>query len=159
MKKAHVSTIINGDLMEFLCDTRETLLDALRDHLSLTGSKEGCGTGDCGSCSVIFDGEVVCSCLTLAVEAEGKRIETIEGMATNGDLHVLQKKFLEHAALQCGICTPGILMASKALLGKNDEPSEEEVRFWLAGNLCRCTGYDKIINAVLDAAKEMRKSL
>ncbi len=158
MKKVHVSTIVNGDEREFLCDTRETLLDAIRDHLSLTGCKEGCGTGDCGSCSIIFEGEVVCSCLTLAVEAEGKRIETIEGMADNGDLHILQKKFLEHAALQCGICTPGILMASKALLEKNDEPTEEEVRFWLAGNLCRCTGYDKIINAVLDAAKEMRKS-
>ena len=158
MKKVHVSTIVNGDIREFLCDTRETLLDAIRDHLSLTGSKEGCGTGDCGSCSIIFEGEVVCSCLTLAVEAEGKRIETIEGMANNGDLHILQKKFLEHAALQCGICTPGILMASKALLEKNDCPNEEDVRFWLAGNLCRCTGYDKIINAVLDAAKEMRTS-
>ena len=157
MKKVHVSTTINGDNKEFLCDTRETLLDALRDHLALTGSKEGCGTGDCGACSVIFEGEVICSCLTLAVEAEGKNIDTIEGMANDGKLHILQKKFLEHAALQCGICTPGILMASKSLLQKNKEPTEEEVRFWLAGNLCRCTGYDKIINAVLDAAKEMRR--
>jgi len=158
MKKVHVSTTINGDNKEFLCDTRETLLDVLRDHLALTGSKEGCGTGDCGSCSVIFEGEVICSCLTLAVEAEGKNIDTIEGMANGGRLHILQKKFLEHAALQCGICTPGILMASKSLLQKNKEPTEEEVRFWLAGNLCRCTGYDKIINAVLDAAKEMREA-
>ena len=135
------------------------MLDALRDHLALTGSKEGCGTGDCGACSVIFEGEVICSCLTLAVEAEGKNIDTIEGMANDGKLHILQKKFLEHAALQCGICTPGILMASKSLLQKNREPTEEEVRFWLAGNLCRCTGYDKIINAVLDAAKEMREAV
>ena len=159
MKKVHVSTIVNGDNREFLCDTRETLLDALRDHLTLTGSKEGCGTGDCGACSVIFEGEVVCSCLTLAVEAEGKKIETIEGMASEGNLHILQKKFLEHAALQCGICTPGILIASKALLEKNETPTEEEVRFWLAGNLCRCTGYDKIINAVLDASKEMKEGI
>ncbi len=157
MKKVHVSTTINGTLKEFLCDTRETLLDALRDHMLLTGTKEGCGTGDCGSCSVIFDGDVICSCLTLAAEAEGRNIETIEGMAEGGELHVLQKKFLEHAALQCGICTPGILMASKALLKKNNNPSEEEARFWLAGNLCRCTGYDKIINAVLDAAREIRE--
>ena len=125
--------------------------------MSLTGTKEGCGTGDCGSCSVICEGNVICSCLMLAAEAEGKKIETIEGLAHNGELHVLQRKFLEHAALQCGICTPGILMASKALLEKNSNPSEEEVRFWLAGNLCRCTGYDKIINAVLDAAKVIRE--
>ena len=157
MKKLHVSTTINGQSKEFLCDTRETLLDALRDHMSLTGTKEGCGTGDCGSCSVICEGNVICSCLMLAAEAEGKKIETIEGLAHNGELHVLQRKFLEHAALQCGICTPGILMASKALLEKNSNPSEEEVRFWLAGNLCRCTGYDKIINAVLDAAKVIRE--
>ena len=159
MKKVHVSTTINGNLKEFLCDTRETLLDALRDHMFLTGTKEGCSTGDCGSCSVIFDGDVTCSCLVLAAEAEGKNIETIEGMAQEGSLHTLQKKFLEHAALQCGICTPGILMASKALLKKNINPSEREVRFWLAGNLCRCTGYDKIINAVLEAAKEMREDV
>ena len=159
MKKVHVSTTINGDAREFLCDTRETLLDALRDHLALTGSKEGCGTGDCGACSVIFEGEVICSCLALAVEADGKKIETIEGMAKNGNLHILQKKFLEHAALQCGICTPGILIASKALLDKNDSPTEKEVRFWLAGNLCRCTGYDKIISAVLAAAKEIREEI
>ncbi len=157
MTKIHISTIVNGDPVEFLADPRETLLDCLRDHLGLTGSKEGCGTGDCGACSVLLDGRLVSSCLVLGVEVAGKRIDTIEGMAEpDGSLHPLQRKFIEHAALQCGFCTPGILVASKALLAQNPDPTEEEVRFWLAGNLCRCTGYDKIIRAVLDAAAEMR---
>ena len=156
MSKIHVSARVNGDPVEFLADPRESLLDCLRDHLDLTGSKEGCGTGDCGACSVRVDGVLVCSCLVLGVEAEGKAIETIEGMAKAGELHPLQRKFIEHAALQCGFCTPGILVAAKALLEQNPDPSEEEVRFWLAGNLCRCTGYDKIIRAVIDAAAEMR---
>ena len=156
MSKIHVSASVNGDPVEFLADPRESLLDCLRDHLDLTGSKEGCGTGDCGACSVRVDGVLVCSCLVLGVEAEGKAIETIEGMAKAGELHPLQRKFIEHAALQCGFCTPGILVAAKALLEQNPDPSEEEVRFWLAGNLCRCTGYDKIIRAVMDAAAEMR---
>ena len=156
MSRNHVSTTINGDQVEFLCETQQTLLDALRDELHLTGTKEGCGTGDCGACSVMVDGRLVCSCLMLAVEAEGKAIETIEGMAKGEKLHPLQTKFLEHAALQCGICTPGILIAARALLERNPDPSESEVRFWLAGNLCRCTGYQKIVEAVLDAAREMR---
>jgi carbon-monoxide dehydrogenase small subunit len=156
MSRNHVSTTVNGDPVEFLCETSQTLLDALRDELRLTGTKEGCGTGDCGACSVMVDGRLVCSCLMLAVEAEGKSIETIEGMAKGEKLHPLQKKFLEHAALQCGICTPGILIAARALLERNPDPSEAEVRFWLAGNLCRCTGYQKIVEAVLDAAREMR---
>lgn len=156
MSRNHVSTTINGDQVEFLCETQQTLLEALRDELHLTGTKEGCGTGDCGACSVMVDGRLVCSCLMLAVEAEGKSIETIEGMASGEKLHPLQTKFLEHAALQCGICTPGILIAARALLERNPDPSESEVRFWLAGNLCRCTGYQKIVEAVLDAAREMR---
>jgi len=157
MSRIHVTTTVNGDSVEFLSDPRETLLDALRDHLGLTGSKEGCGTGDCGACSVLLDGRLVSSCLVLGVEAEGRQIETIEGMAEpDGTLHPLQRKFVEHAALQCGFCTPGILVASKALLTKNPDPTEEEVRYWLAGNLCRCTGYDKIVRAVMDAAAEMR---
>ena len=156
MTKIHVTTTVNGDIVEFLADPRETLLDALRDHLGLTGAKEGCGTGDCGACSVRLDGRLVNSCLVLGVEAGGKRIETIEGMADGEELHPLQAAFIEHAALQCGFCTPGILVASKALLEKNPDPTEEEVRYWLAGNLCRCTGYDKIIRAVLDAAAQMR---
>ncbi len=156
MKKFHVSTTVNGDPVEFLADPRETLLDCLRNHLDLTGTKEGCGTGDCGACSVRMDGTLVCSCLVLGVEAEGKKIETIEGMAQGAELHPLQRKFIEHAALQCGFCTPGILVAAKALLDQNPDPSESEIRFWLAGNLCRCTGYDKIIRAVQDAAAEMR---
>ena len=156
MSRNHVSTTVNGDPVEFLCETSQTLLDALRDELRLTGTKEGCGTGDCGACSVMVDGRLVCSCLMLAVEAEGKSIETIEGMAKGEKLHPLQKKFLEHAALQCGICTPGILIAARALLERNPDPTESEVRFWLAGNLCRCTGYQKIVEAVLDAAREMR---
>ncbi|MDP7150498.1 MAG: (2Fe-2S)-binding protein [Paracoccaceae bacterium] len=154
--KIHVSTKVNGDAVEFLCDPRETLLDVLRDRLNLTGAKEGCGTGDCGACSVTVDGRLICSCLMLGAEAEGKEIGTIEGVAEGGELHPLQRKFIEHAALQCGVCTPGILVAAKNLLEKNPDPTEEQVRYWLAGNLCRCTGYDKIIRAVLDAAEEMR---
>ena len=156
MSNMHVTAKINGDETEFLCDPRETLLDVLRDRLNLTGTKEGCGTGDCGACTVTIDDRLVCSCLILGAEASGKSIETIEGMAKGDTLHPLQKKFVEHAALQCGICTPGILVAAKNLLEKNPDPNEEQVRYWLAGNLCRCTGYDKIIRAVLDAAKEMR---
>jgi carbon-monoxide dehydrogenase small subunit len=140
--------------VEFLCEPQLTLLDVLRDELHLTGSKEGCSSGDCGACSVTVDGRLVCSCLMLAVEAEGRAIETIEGMARGHDLHPLQRKFLEHAALQCGFCTPGLLVAAKALLDRNPSPTETETRYWLAGNLCRCTGYDKIIRAVLDAACE-----
>ena len=157
MSNIHVTAKVNGDETEFLCDPRETLLDVLRDRLNLTGTKEGCGTGDCGACTVTIDDRLVCSCLMLGVEASGKSIETIEGMAEGDTLHPLQKKFVEHAALQCGICTPGILVAAKNLLEKNPDPNEEQVRYWLAGNLCRCTGYDKIIRAVLDAAKEMRE--
>ena len=156
MTKHHVTTIINGEPVEFLCETRQTLLDVLRNELDMTGTKEGCGTGDCGACSVTLDGELVCSCLVLGVEAEGKSIQTIEGMAQGDHLHPLQRKFLEHAALQCGICTPGILVAARELLQRNPDPTEEEVRYWLAGNLCRCTGYNKIVEAVLDAAREMR---
>ena len=156
MAKVHVSTTVNGEPMEFLCEPYETMLDALRGQLGLTGSKEGCSSGDCGACSIMLDGRLVCSCLMLAVEAEGHAIKTIEGMANGEKLHPLQQKFLEHAELQCGICTSGMLVVSEALLKKNPQPTEEEVRFWLAGNLCRCTGYDKVIRAVLDAAAEMR---
>jgi len=156
MARNHVSTSVNGDRVEFLCETGQTLLDVLRDELQLTGTKEGCGTGDCGACSVIVDGRLICSCLMLAVEAEGKSVETIEGMATGESLHPLQRKFIEHAALQCGICTPGFLIAARSLLARNPDPTEDEVRYWLAGNLCRCTGYQKIVEAVLDAAREMR---
>ncbi|UAB88955.1 (2Fe-2S)-binding protein [Ruegeria sp. SCSIO 43209] len=158
MSKFHVSTTVNGDAVEYLCDPRETLLDCLRDKLNLTGAKEGCGTGDCGACSVSVDGRLVCSCLMLGVEAEGKQIETVEGIADGDVLHPLQKKMIEYAALQCGICTPGILVAAKSLLEKNPNPTEEETRYWLAGNLCRCTGYDKIIRAVMDTAAEMREA-
>jgi carbon-monoxide dehydrogenase small subunit len=156
MSKIHVTTSVNGDAVEFLCDPRETLLDVLRDRLGLTGAKEGCGTGDCGACTITLDGRVVCSCLVLGAEAEGHEIGTVEGIATGEELHPLQRKFIEHAALQCGICTPGILVATKALLEKNPDPTETEVRYWLAGNLCRCTGYDKIIRAVMDTAAELR---
>jgi len=156
MANYHTTTTINGDAVEFLCEPQETLLDVLRDRLGLTGSKEGCASGDCGACSVMLDGRLVCACLVLGVEAEGREIETIEGMADGERLHPLQTKFLEHAALQCGICTPGFLIAAKALLERDPDPSETEVRYWLAGNLCRCTGYDKIIRAVLDAAAEIR---
>ena len=156
MSKTHITTSINGEPVEFLCEPNHSLLDVLRNTLGLTGTKEGCGTGDCGACSVTVDGRLVCSCLVLAVEAEGAEIGTIEGMAQGETLHPLQRKFLDHAALQCGICTPGFLIAAKALLEKHPEPTETEVRYWLAGNLCRCTGYDKIVRAVLDAATEMR---
>ncbi len=158
MSEVHVSTTINGDATEFLCHADETLLDVLRDRLDLTGTKEGCGTGDCGACSVMLDGRLVCSCLVLGAEAQDRKIETIEGMADGEHLHPLQKRFLEHAALQCGICTPGFLVAAKALLDKNKNPSETEIRYWLAGNLCRCTGYDKIVRAVQDVAAEMRRA-
>jgi carbon-monoxide dehydrogenase small subunit len=158
MSRVRISTTVNGEPMEFLGGGGQSLLDALRDELRLTGSKEGCGTGDCGACSVVVDGRLVCSCLMLAPEAEGKRIETIEGMAEGGHLHPLQRQFLEHAALQCGFCTPGLLVASKALLDRNPDPSETEVRYWLAGNMCRCTGYDKVVRAVLDAAAELRQA-
>ena len=157
MSAHHVKTTINGDAVEFVCEPEESLLDVLRDRLALTGAKEGCGTGDCGACSVMLDGRLVCSCLVLGAEAEGRSIETIEGMAEHGELHPLQRKFLDHAALQCGICTPGFLIAARALLERNPDPSETEVRYWLAGNLCRCTGYDKIVRAVLDAAAELRE--
>ncbi len=156
MSKQHVSAVINGNPVEFLCEPQQTLLDVLRNDLNMTGTKEGCGTGDCGACSITMDDRLVCSCLVLGVEANGTKIETIEGMSSGDGLHVLQQKFLEHAALQCGICTPGILVAARSLLERNPDPSEEEVRFWLAGNLCRCTGYNKIIEAVLDAARVMR---
>lgn len=156
MYKHHVVTTVNGEPVEFLCETQETLLDVLRDQMALTGSKEGCSTGDCGACSVMVDGRLVCSCLMLGVEAEGSEVETIEGMASGEQLHPLQQKFLEEAALQCGFCTPGFLVAGKALLDRNNNPTESEVRYWLAGNLCRCTGYDKIVQSVLDVAAEMR---
>jgi carbon-monoxide dehydrogenase small subunit len=156
MSKHHVEFTVNGDPVEALCSTEDTLLDVLRDQLGLTGSKEGCSSGDCGACSVTLDGRLVCSCLVLGIEAQGKEVGTIEGLAKGDELHPLQRKFLEHAALQCGICTPGFLVAAKALLEKNPDPTETEARYWLAGNLCRCTGYDKIIRAVLDAAAEMR---
>ena len=158
MAKHHVTATVNGDAVEFLCETHETLLEVLRDGLGLTGTKEGCSTGDCGACSVTIDGRLVCSCLVLGVEAQNKKIETIEGMAAGSELHPLQRQFLEHAGLQCGICTPGILIAARSLLERNPDPTEEEVRYWLAGNLCRCTGYHKIVDAVLDAAREMREA-
>ena len=158
MAKTHVSTTVNGDAVEFLCAADETLLDVLRDELHLTGSKEGCASGDCGACSVMLDGRLVCACLVLGAELEGRSVETIEAMADGERLHPLQQKFLEHAALQCGVCTPGFLVAAKALLDKQPDPSETEVRYWLAGNLCRCTGYDKIVRAVMDAAADMRGS-
>ena len=158
MGRLHVRTRINGEPAEFLCDARQTLLDVLRDRLALTGSKEGCGSGDCGACSVMLDGRLVCACLVLGAEAEGRAIETIEGMADGKGLHPLQRHFLEQAALQCGVCTPGFLVAAKALLDRDPDPSETEIRYWLAGNLCRCTGYDKIVRAVQSAAAEMREA-
>ena len=151
-----VSTTINGDAIEFACEPDETLLDAVRNRVGLTGAKEGCGTGDCGACSMTVDGRLVCSCLVLGVEAEGRKITPIEGMAHGAKLHPLQQKFIDHGGMQCGICTPGFLIAAKALLDRNPNPNEEEIRYGLAGNLCRCTGYDKIVRAVQDAAKEMR---
>ena len=158
MSKHHVTATVNGDPVEFLTSPGATLLDALRDELGLTGTKEGCGSGDCGACSVILDDRLVCSCLVLAPEAEGRRIQTVEGLADGVRLHTLQEKFLEHAALQCGFCTPGFLVAAKALLDANPAPTETEVRYWLAGNLCRCTGYDKIVRAVMDAAADLRQA-
>ena len=155
-KKTLVEATVTGESVEFLCEPRQSLLETLRDVLELTGSKEGCLTGDCGACSVLIDGRVVCSCLMLGVEAQGKNITTVEGLATGAELHPLQQKFLENASLQCGICTPGFLIASKALLDRNPDPTEAEVRYALAGNLCRCTGYDKIVRAVLDAAADIR---
>lgn len=152
-----VSTTINGDPVEFACPADETLLDSLRDRVGLTGAKEGCGTGDCGACSITLDGQLVCSCLVLSVEANEREITTVEGLVEGGKLHPLQEKFIEHAALQCGICTPGFLIAAKALLDRNPKPTEKEIRFALAGNLCRCTGYDKIVRAVQAAAKEMAR--
>jgi len=157
MKGIAVSTTVNGDSVEYICDGRETLLDVLRNRLGLIGAKEGCGTGDCGACSVMLDGQLVCSCLVLGAEAEGREIETVEGMADGDRLHPLQKRFLEHAALQCGVCTPGFLVAAKALLDSNSSPSESEIRYALAGNLCRCTGYDKIVRAVRAAAGDVRR--
>lgn len=157
MNRIHVNSTINGDVTEFLCDPGASLLDVLRDTLHLTGSKEGCGSGDCGACTVELDGEMVCSCLVLAAEAEGRTVATIEGVAEGSVLHPVQQKFLEHAALQCGFCTPGFIVAAKSLLDRNPNPTETEVRYWLAGNLCRCTGYDKIVRAVMDAAAELRQ--
>ncbi|MCC5885053.1 MAG: (2Fe-2S)-binding protein [Gammaproteobacteria bacterium] len=154
--KQHVCSTVNGEPVEFLCAADETALEVLRDRLSLTGTKEGCGTGDCGACSVLLDDRLVCSCLVFAAELEGRRVTTVEGIATPEALHPVQQKLLEHAALQCGICTPGVVVAAKALIDANPNPTEEETRYWLAGNLCRCTGYDKIIRAVMDAAAEMR---
>jgi aerobic carbon-monoxide dehydrogenase small subunit len=156
MKSLHVSATVNGDPVEFICDHDETLLDALRNRLNLTGAKEGCGTGDCGACSVTLNDRLVCSCLVLGAEAQGAQISTIEGMADGDTLHPLQRAFIDGAAFQCGVCTPGILVAAQALLARHPDPSDEQVRFWLAGNLCRCTGYDKIIAAVQVAAAEMR---
>ncbi len=156
MTKMRVDTNVNGERMEFLCEPQQSMLDVLRDNLGLTGTKEGCATGDCGACSVLLDGRLVCSCLMLAVESSGHQITTIEGISRGEELHPLQQKFLEHAALQCGICTPGFVVAAKALLDENLNPTEEEIRYHLAGNLCRCTGYDKIIRAVQDAAQTLR---
>ncbi len=155
-RKVHVSTVINGDPVEFLCEPQQTLLEVLREELDLTGTKEGCSTGDCGACSVTVDGRLVCSCLVLAPEVEGRSIGTIEGIASGEKLRPLQQKFLEDAALQCGVCTPGFLVSAVALLERIPDPTETEVRYALAGNLCRCTGYDKIFRAVLGAAAEMR---
>jgi carbon-monoxide dehydrogenase small subunit len=157
MKGIAVSMTVNGDAVEYVCHGRETLLDVLRNHLGLIGAKEGCGTGDCGACSVMLDGELVCSCLVLGAEVEGRTVETVEGLADGNKLHPLQKRFLDGAALQCGICTPGFLVAAKALLDRNNNPSESEIRYALAGNLCRCTGYDKIVRAVGAAAGDMRR--
>ena len=153
-----VSATVNGDAVQFACPTDESLLNVLRDNLGLTGAKEGCGTGDCGACSITMDGRLVCSCLVLGVEAEGRDITTIEGMSNGGQLHPLQQQFIDNAALQCGICTPGFLVAAKALLDRNSDPTEEEIRYALAGNLCRCTGYDKIVRAVQAAAKDLQKA-
>ena len=156
MARTHITTTVNGDEYEVLCEVEQTLLDVLRDELQLTGTKEGCSSGDCGACSVMVDGRLMCACLVLGVEADGKSIDTIEGMADGEELHPLQRNFLEFNGLQCGICTPGILVAARNLLERNPNPTETEIRFWLAGNLCRCTGYDKIIRSVQAAAEEIR---
>lgn len=158
MPRLHIETIVNGEEKELLCRAEQTLLDALRDDLGLTGTKEGCSTGDCGACSVLLEGKLVPSCLVLAAEASGRSVTTIEGIAEGAALHPIQQKFLEHAALQCGICTPGFIVATRALLEENPDPTEAEARYYLAGNLCRCTGYDKIIRAVLDAAAAVRQA-
>ena len=158
-KKVQVQATINGEGVEFLCEPRQSLLEVLRETLGLTGAKEGCNNGNCGACNVILDGALVNSCLVLAVEINGRNVTTIEGIATPQGLHPLQEKFIAHAALQCGFCTPGFIVASKALLDQNPNPSENEVRQWLAGNLCRCTGYDRIVRAVLDAAQFQEKPL
>ena len=155
--KTYVQSIINGEHTDFLCEPRQSLLEVLRDVIGLTGTKEGCNDGNCGACTVSMDGRIITACLVLAVEAGGKEIGTIEGIATGSTLHPIQQSFLENAALQCGICTPGFIVASKALLDENPNPTEHEIRFWLANNLCRCTGYDKIIRAVQDAAKTMQE--
>lgn len=157
MSKIHVNATVNGDAAEFLCEPGASLLDVLRDTIGLTGAKEGCGSGDCGACTVVLDGEMICSCLVLAAEAEGRSVRTVEGVAEGSALHPVQRKFLELGALQCGFCTPGFIVAAKALLDRNPDPSETEVRYWLAGNLCRCTGYDKIVRAVLEAGAELRQ--
>lgn len=158
MSRLHVQAVVNGEPQDFLCAADETLLSALRNSLGMTGTKEGCGTGDCGACSVLLNGRLVASCLVLAAEVQGRSITTIEGIAAGSTLHPVQKAFLEQAALQCGVCTPGFIVAAKALLDVNPHPTEEQVRYWLAGNLCRCTGYDKIVRAVLEAAEEMRSA-
>ncbi len=155
--KVRVRARVNGEGVDFLCDPRQSLLECLRDVLHLTGTKEGCNDGNCGACSVLLNGRLVNACLVLGVEIEGQEVTTVEGLADSGQLHPLQQAFLEHAAIQCGYCTPGMLIASKALLDRNPSPTEEEIRFWLAGNLCRCTGYDKIVQAVTDAAARLRK--
>jgi carbon-monoxide dehydrogenase small subunit len=157
-RKTYVQTTINGEGVDFLCEPRQSLLECLRDVIGLTGSKEGCNDGNCGACTVVLDGRIVTSCLVLGVEVEGKEITTIEGIASPEGLHPVQQAFLENAALQCGICTPGFIIASKALLEQNPNPTENEIRFWLANNLCRCTGYDKIVRAVMDAAKRMQEA-
>tara|TARA_B100000686_G_scaffold191266_1_gene197940 strand:+ start:17442 stop:17921 length:480 start_codon:yes stop_codon:yes gene_type:complete len=157
-RKTYVQTTINGEEVDFLCEPRQSLLECLRDVIGLTGSKEGCNDGNCGACTVVLDGRIVTSCLVLGVEVEGKDVTTIEGIASPEGLHPVQQAFLENAALQCGICTPGFIIASKALLEKNPDPNEEEIRFWLANNLCRCTGYDKIVRAVMDAAKRLQEA-
>jgi carbon-monoxide dehydrogenase small subunit len=156
-KQTHVQATINGEPREFLCEPRQSLLECLRDILGLTGSKEGCNDGNCGACTVVLDGRIVNSCLVLGVEAAASEITTIEGVARGSDLHPVQRAFLEQAALQCGFCTPGFIVAAKALLDREPEPSEERVRLWLANNLCRCTGYDKIVRAVHQAAGEMQE--
>ena len=152
MEKTHVRTTINGEPTEFLCEAHQSLLEVLRENIGLTGTKEGCTTGDCGACTVVMDGNIVCSCLVFAVETAGHEIETVEGVAHDQTLHPVQQKLLEHAGLQCGICTPGVVVAAKALLEHNPDPSEREIRYWISGNLCRCTGYDKIVRAIQDAA-------